>query len=91
MRSGIFFIVLQMILFFGPDPFIDKAPAMGPNVNAVHPEEQKLERQQDEKNRGDNFREEGSSEPEKDGTKTEEPSSKKEPRIKYRDMFECSC
>jgi Sec-independent protein translocase protein TatA len=91
MRSGIFFILLLVILFFGPGPFINKASAMGPAVNAVRPEEEKLERQQDGKNRGENLREENSSESEKDSTETEEPSSRKGPRIKYRDMFECSC
>jgi len=80
-----------MILAFGPGPYTAKVSAMGQNPNAVRTEEQKVNGTQDKKNHGHEFKGEVSSEPEKDGTKTEEPSPKKEPRIKYRDMFECSC
>jgi len=91
MNFGIFFIVLMMILSVGSGLVAGEASAMGPNVNAVRPEEQKLNGKQNEKNRGSGIKREGSSPGKKDEVHPEEPSPKKEPRIKYRDMFECSC
>jgi hypothetical protein len=91
MNFGIFFIVLMMILSVGSGLVAGEASAMGPNVNAVRPEEQKLNGKQDEKNRGNGIKGEGSSPEKKNEVNPEGPSPKKEPRIKYRDMFECSC
>jgi len=91
MNFGIFFIVLMMILSFGPGLVAAETSTTPPNVNAVRPEEQKLNGKQDEKNRGSGINGGDSSSGKKDEVNPEEPSPKQKPRIKYRDMFECSC
>ncbi len=81
----------MIILSFCSGLVAGEASAMGPNVNAVRPEEQKLKGKEDEKNRGSGIKGEGSSPGKKDEVNPEEPAPKQEPRIKYRDMFECPC
>jgi hypothetical protein len=90
MKSGIFFIILMAALSLGPVLSAGEASAMGPDINTVQPEDKKLNGKHDGKNRGSEITEEGSSEG-KDADNREEPSSREKPRIKYRDMFECSC
>jgi hypothetical protein len=90
MNSWIFFIVLMAALSFGPVLAAGEASAMGPGINTVQPENQKLNEKDDGKNQSSEINGEGSSEG-KDSVNPEEPSSKEKPRIKYRDMFECSC
>lgn len=91
MNFAIFLIVLMMILTFGSGSVAGVSSTMGPNVNAVRPEEQKRIGKQDERNHGGVITEWDSSSGEKVEINQEEPSPKRKSRIKYRDLFECSC
>ncbi len=90
MKSGIFFIALFAALAFASG--IGAEEALSPGLGGLTlPQGHERDTGQDEKNHHDIRNGEGSPSKDRKDATPGEPSPKKKPRLKYRDMFECPC
>ncbi|MCL4477367.1 MAG: hypothetical protein M1508_14295 [Nitrospirae bacterium] len=92
-KGKVFFIALVTVLAFTSGLYTEGVFAMGANGGSVHPQggKRNMEGGKGQGKRSLDNRTEGSPSKEGHDEKTEKPSPEKKPRLKYRDMFECSC